>query len=151
MNILYAVLIGLAANFILFFFDKSSIWIQRKFKNKTNGFIIYNNPNGKTKVFLKNEKEVRVTIGVIANIRDTNNRLLVIYSNRDGQWKPVGGAIKLDDNLKSKIKKLSCNNAYTEDVDTKYKAKPHDFRLMMPMKNNLKLLKILFSLEVDYM
>lgn len=147
MEIIIGISASLVASLIWFlltvFFKPLSISLSRLSK-KNKGTFEYT-WRGKRVVKFDSKESTRVTIGVLGKIEHEKKWLL--EKDKYGQYKPLGGAIKLDDDLIAKFEKL---DNFTEDLKTKYRGKANDARFFVKIKDNKKIQKHLSNKTLNF-
>lgn len=147
MEIIIAILTGLAASFIWFLltiFIKPLSTSLSRISKENKGTFEYT-WRKKRIVKYDSRESTRVTIGVLGKIEYDKKWLL--EKGKNGQFKPLGGAIKLDGDLAKKFEKF---DEFTEDTKTAYKGKTNDARFFVKIKDNKKIQKHLLNKTLDF-
>ena len=129
----------------------SLIWkpIKRKiFKLDLGARWYYSIKNKKIYIFFK-KQETRVSVSVLARIEKNGKFLLKSKKSektrQDSAFKPLGGAIKMTNNMKHKLK-----NNFVIDNKTRYSSKDEDFRIFIDLKNNKIIHKVLYNEKLSF-
>ncbi|NQZ29253.1 MAG: hypothetical protein HRT98_02600 [Mycoplasmatales bacterium] len=101
--------------------------------------------------YFSKKKKVRFTYGVLANIQTKNDGILLNQSKRDKRWKPIGGALQFNDEIKNYLasKKIKIST----DTETKiYKANEQkDMRFFAEVKETHQIDKIISKQGMNFL
>ncbi len=98
---------------------------------KTIASQTYIKNNVKFFLFPKLQK-TRITVGILASIELPNGDLITIWSEKHNKFQPLGGALKIDAQIRNELKEKF--GSITPDNRTDFKGKKSDISLFLNIK-----------------
>lgn len=149
-TILTSILAAIIVAILAFLLKPIKRWFYRITK-RSLGSRYYVKRNGEKIYIFPKKQYTRISVSVLAKIEKDGKFLLKSKKpnsiRQDNIFKPLGGVIKLTENMENILKK---KDDIQYDTETRYSAKNSDFRIFMNLENNKIIHKALYSETLDF-